>query len=190
MLVDVFGDGSALMLAVLVFLATAIAELSASWRRCGCAAPSSGAPPASRRCPASGAVRGARSLRASEHQGGAAAARIHHQALRRDRRRATQGAAPAPDAGRHLRSARGRLLLPRAAGAGGGAGARRLRSRSDAASISSPLGVLAGGAGRRDRSAMSGRASISTGASSRGATSIAPAFRISWTCWWCARIPA
>ena len=39
-------------------------------------------------------------------------------------------------------------------------------------------------------SAMSLRACISTGASPRAATSIAPAFRISWTCWWSAPIPA
>ena len=62
---------------------------------------------------------GKRSLRHSSLQGRAARDRLHHQALFGRRQRRHEGAAPPADPGRHLRSARGRVFLPRAHRAGG-----------------------------------------------------------------------
>ena len=59
-----------------------------------------------------------------QREGGDPAHRIHHQALFGSQRRQHEGAAPAAGAGRHLRSARRRLLLHGAHRAGG-----RLRRR-------------------------------------------------------------
>ena len=124
-------------------------------------------------------------------QGGAAAARLHHQALRRDRegQGRHEGAAPAPGAGRHLRCARGRLFLRGADRAGGRARDRRLPARADVRSAAAGsmfwLVVVAGGIiGYVGPSLYIDRRINSRRHEHRCRLS-----RTSWISWWCARIP-
>jgi len=167
------------MLAVLVFLATAMMAFGLMAGRAG--ARRRQAPDRRHR----GDRRGRRGRGSGPHgsskSGLKAAQQIldySQQALWQAPTRRRQGPAPAPDPGRHLRSARGRLFLRRAPGAGDRAGARRFIVYSEPWSRSAPrvwlvvlvAGVLAYGA----------RASISDGASRRVWKSIAPASRISW----------
>ena len=103
---------------------------SASWRSSACRARSSAAPPTS--APVGDIERGGRPALAAqfEPEGRAAGDRLHHQALCQRQQRRDQGAAPPDDPGRHLRPARGRLLLPRPHRAGGRPGRAGVRVRA------------------------------------------------------------
>ncbi len=107
-LIGVFGDSSAMMLALLVFLATAVLAFgvmvaararSAVKRRAAGIAEYIGRAPSDQRVAAQ-----------LEPQGRAAPARLHHQALsaRPTKTGDDEGAAAPADPGRHLRCARGR----------------------------------------------------------------------------------
>ena len=108
-----------------------------------------------------------------------------HYADRQQRR--DQGAAPAHDPGRHLRSARGGLFLPRPHGAGGragGAGVPVRRRCTQGGSVH-----LAADRARRHRR-LSGAEPLHR-PPHQGAQGRAPGrlSRISWTCWWSAPTP-
>ena len=110
-----------------------------------------------------------------------------HYSTERQRRR--QGPAPPADPGRHLRSparspsSSSRAPCWRSAW-------RSARSSSCRCWSRRSRDLLAVGDGAAASSAISARACTSTGGSPGTRTSIAPAFRISWISWWCARIPA
>ena len=136
MFANMFGDNASVLMALLVFLAAGTLAFSVmAVVRVHGAVKRRAARIAGRR-----RARGKSDALAAPFQpeGGAAAHRIHHQALCRDQRRQHEGAAPAADPGRHLRSARGRLFLPRAHRAGG-------RARASPCSCSLPMLTSHGG---------------------------------------------
>ena len=127
-LISVFGDRAASMLALMVFLAVAVLAFgimaavharSSVKRRAAGIADYSG----EREAIDKNSLRGS-SVKAVQRL---LDYTTKHYSADDSRRR--QGAAPPADPGRHLRSARGRLLLPRAHRAGGRARGRRVHVR-------------------------------------------------------------
>ena len=129
---------------------------------------------------------GSRSLRGSSFKAARTHRRLYPETLRLQRHQGHEGAAQAAGAGRHLRSARGRLFLSCAHRACA-SGLRSPRCCSRPATAARCIGWWSAPPAS---SAMWGRASISTAGSRTARPSIAPAFPISWTCSWSAPMPA
>ena len=130
----------------------------------------------------------AHGLRNSSINAATAASRLHHQALFHRRQQGHEGAAPAADAGRHLRSARVGILFRRAHRAGSRARYGRVLPGARAV-FGGRIEILDAGEAPQASSVMSPRASTSTGASRRARPSTSRASRTSWTFWWSAPIP-